>query len=842
MSLSGDFYAVIAIEDGRARLVPLTSVLGGGLLELPADALDVDDLEARAVLQGELLVDGDEVIADLGVAGRIKSAKPRFTAASWVADRRLIPFPAEGLPKGDRQRAERAEFWLIEKPIPGLQLDGFFTDLRSFLADAQVIQTGQKEEQRRRAWHANRTEYDPEAFVNPYSFVPLPDVAPERRQPPGHSRRRAELLHGRIDVSFTALSPILVRDRGEGENEKDVTLLPRRNGNVVIPGSSVKGALRSVFEAFTGSCMRVVDRDYVPAYRDVLRAANRAGWSLVEVVEVDRERRPIRVRKSAGDPVWFSLDVLQDVLRQDGVRTGAQFVLTGSPKRVGTGAGRRDEVRSPSDVAPLGADGRVMTLLVTDFKARPKDKGVCFVAAALKEDPVTVNVTSDAWRRFEAALDGGQDLKRGKKLQVVKGEMIAVRISTSVSRGTAYRQVQGVVNPRSNKGEAGLREGHVVWARFEGADTITDLAFAQTWRHGADGESLGERIPRAFHACTGSEGLCPACSVFGSANTKGAGADKDQAYRGHLRFNDWSVNGPTQRIDLAPMGLPRPGSGQMYLSHGGDTLPVEAKIGKPPLREWGSELDAREARQIRGRKFYWRVGDAPGRPPRYKEHRSHSGADNQRTLLNEVELIGAGATISGSIRFENVTLEQLGAVVASLAPASLRAFQHEYRSDDAGAFCFTVGGGKPLGLGALECDRLEIILEGAAERYTGSPVEQIEPTHAADAFARAAAPGLRTTWVDLLELLRWNAVNSAMVSYPPKTPWPDNPESDAEDLYAAGFEWWKRSAGLPADGRGGNKNTDVHSYVTLPSPSASKVTLPIIIEREDSKSGKGGRR
>src|SRR5258708_30438778 len=62
---------------------------------------------------------------------------------------------------------------------------------------------------------------------------------------------------GVLDVTVTARTPLLIG--GIGAEGAEVRGLPRRqDGTVMIPGSGLMGAVRSLHEALTGSCLRVV--------------------------------------------------------------------------------------------------------------------------------------------------------------------------------------------------------------------------------------------------------------------------------------------------------------------------------------------------------------------------------------------------------------------------------------------------------------------------------------------------------------------------------------------------------------------------------------------------------
>ena len=104
----------------------------------------------------------------------------------------------------------------------------------------------------------------------PYGYVPLGDGSVLRRDPlftQGHDRQASGSLSGRIEGRLVALTPLHV---GTGTFERTARVLPahaaetpllfplvRAGVTPVLPGTTLKGALRAVVEAITASCLTV---------------------------------------------------------------------------------------------------------------------------------------------------------------------------------------------------------------------------------------------------------------------------------------------------------------------------------------------------------------------------------------------------------------------------------------------------------------------------------------------------------------------------------------------------------------------------------------------------------
>lgn len=90
----------------------------------------------------------------------------------------------------------------------------------------------------------------------PYGFVPLVE-ATERQPVAGHHTLRRDRYSGRLILELEVLTPVHVsvgRYRLAGNGRGLVGCMASRGGRPVVPGSSVKGVVRSVAEAVSPSC------------------------------------------------------------------------------------------------------------------------------------------------------------------------------------------------------------------------------------------------------------------------------------------------------------------------------------------------------------------------------------------------------------------------------------------------------------------------------------------------------------------------------------------------------------------------------------------------------------
>ncbi len=105
-----------------------------------------------------------------------------------------------------------------------------------------------------------------EPLPKPYKFVEISPLRREDRHAPfGHERYHPGTVEGSLQAVLVVRTPIHV---WSGEIEPTgradrplVKSLVRVNGRPVVPGASLKGAVRSIVEAITRSCVRVTRAD-----------------------------------------------------------------------------------------------------------------------------------------------------------------------------------------------------------------------------------------------------------------------------------------------------------------------------------------------------------------------------------------------------------------------------------------------------------------------------------------------------------------------------------------------------------------------------------------------------
>lgn len=654
-------------------------------------------------------------------------------------------------------------------------------------------------------------------FVNPYNFVPLARDTDERRdRPTGHDRSHPHLLTGSLHVTLTATTPLSVRHAPADWNPATNQPLPEP----VVRGSSIRGALRTLHEALTGSCLRVFDPDFVPVYREEADHA-RNPRRMAIVTEVRHTLGQVTSLKLAvsqpADVVEIATTVLSTAHRSQPwlARTGARLRVDDETEETVRGS----IVRRATSVT-LADDGDYI-LHVSSTTARDSRHPWRFRAVREGAGDVQL-IDSEVLADFHATVAGLRDRRKDPKWlgERVEGgwtyDAVGDRVFNEGHGGGVrfgYRlAARGPLSPNGDPSDPTHREvlrvGQPVYVTLdEVTGKVTAVLLSAIWRvrgKGASGERVADSGP-----CTHVDRLCPSCRVFGSADTSGRRDDEkavQNSYAGHVRVDDAvrTSGGAVEPIFLPRVDAPRPGAGQFYLedvsvtaASGGQRQRELPPPARRPAREWGSDRDARGLRQLRGRKFYY----TSSWQPRQQQLAGlpHTEGEERRVAFP------AGSTFTSTVTFANVSLAELGSVIAALDPRLwLDAWAGRPDDVDPGTARFRLGGGKPRGLGAMTT-ALELTIDDPWATWLGSPPDDLDlspavrahrpaapagetPEDAVAAFVAAAPAAVVDTWRALAHVVCEDFVAPTLVAYPYAA---DHPLTDEKKP----FHFWSGSRG-----------------------------------------------
>lgn len=585
-------------------------------------------------------------------------------------------------------------------------------------------------------------------FVNPYTFVPLPRKV-VCGQPPGHDPgpdEARERYVGALEVTWRIQSSLAIPTEEWGSI----------GGDVRIPGSSIKGAVRSTHEMLFGGCLRQVDLGYRPTYRQLPTMDALKDWRMAVVLDDDEvllcEKEDPKRRSSID-----SKALCERV--GDRARTGDVVAVNSdddwkdrSELRV---AERFQVLQRPAEVSGYENLAGCYVVLITKKGARRDAVRATWYwsLGKLTRERATFSekATRDfSWAMMEARPDGE------RWINVFRGK-------------TKLGQARG--------NEHALEPGSVIWVKARDG-MVTAIKLSQFWRERSK-ERLGDRIPQETKPCDGENlRLCPSCSVFGSADTLNDQADTDErrregdqrSYAAHVRFGSAiGVDLQGDEVTLAPLGQPHPGAGLTYI----EPMSPEAAPASRDERWSRWDSDGTPKRQLRGRKFYWHsdperqlghlqhaqgVGDVPGRHLK----REHHSAD----MCTKAQLV-TGGTFRQTITFDGLDRFGVASLLAALQPGRLLGD---------GEFALHLGRGKPLGLGSVTAEITAARITTVAARYgdKGDKAETPLETFAIDpAEVRTRCGDLAAVHEGARKVLRLDGLgeNWWKVTYPTTQPW-----------------------------------------------------------------------
>jgi hypothetical protein len=460
----------------------------------------------------------DELIADIdGVEVFIEGERPgRFQAVVVSADARVVmlsvvepapppvkvkykgandefvtrpsgshgPWPAVALGVTDPHFAPRLNERLFQALDSGPGAPGHWLldegSLDDFIAavaarrQAEAVEAERRRQQRqgqlRRDERANKQDSH---FVNPYTFVPLPETPPARSMPPGHARSDDTHPLVQINVTWIAETPLATGssyDAGDG-----------RSG---LAGSAVKGALRTLHESLTGSCLRVVDMEGAPSHREPMSAGQGRRLSRVhDISEPSGSGDRVVTLELADRTVWVSSDLLPTSLTSGKPCDVSR--VNGTVEHIR--AFGREQVRPGADAGPALTHPDMEWVPLLSKPGARQGHGYYVALGAFPRSPadrelVRVSEFDLAWKQYARAAGGSEDERARRRT----GDLDL----TVTWKGRTVGSRQPVLYALD--GPDRIAPGHMLWVTLA-AGTVSHLAAAYVWRRLAGVSSLGDR-------------------------------------------------------------------------------------------------------------------------------------------------------------------------------------------------------------------------------------------------------------------------------------------------------------------------------------------------------------
>ncbi len=609
-------------------------------------------------------------------------------------------------------------------------------------------------------------------FLNPYNFVhPLPepqnlpplseDTADLhllwRCPPPPHDRYTG--LSGRITCTMTAKTPVFVSDSeivSEQNGHKTYRFF-NVDGLDLIPASSLRGSIRSVFEAATNSTFGAFTfKDEPLFYRQPPEVA--LGLVPARVERDENSESGYRLRLLTGS---YDLQLGSKNLYAAWIPSYPNPQILKKREFDRKGNSRHKHLLSPNDLVTIPAsvaNGRTLCwayLLNTKYLTQDNDytlnnsKGFPHWQV---EHIATTKADAEKWFNSLPKNKKKQD-KDGKpaRYKLVSGYVYATGMNADVKQyerffyygqqehfaqltkvnidaynhlmSDYHKRKDSIANSLSNTERKGiessrfiklleqLKEGTLVYADLEGTNAhptiraIYPVAISRTMYKRTIRDVMANHHPHLLPPTNVNE-LCLASRMFGwvsqekpqNEEERRKNLEKEVAYRGRVRFSNATVTHAIRnntQLTLSILGAPHPTSLEFYLD---DVQHITARRD----RQHGyNEPDAK----IRGRKMYrhhkkWKTAEDNTTKT---EAITNDKSDQNRTVQGVYE---PDSQWEFRIEFENLQPVELGALLCTL----------ELHEGDRQGY-HRIGYGKPLGFGSVQIEVTGLDLYDEKTRY-----------------------------------------------------------------------------------------------------------------------------
>ncbi|MBD2028256.1 TIGR03986 family CRISPR-associated RAMP protein [Leptolyngbya sp. FACHB-711] len=552
-------------------------------------------------------------------------------------------------------------------------------------------------------------------FHNPYNFVPALPRNPERFEadlakelgdhpPVPHGVYCGDYWSGKITVTLTAKTPLLIPDAANAKshpnNSDHKIYLIRRNAQnqPYIPSTSVKGTLRSAYEAVTNSRLSVfqghidrlayrmpakIEANLFPAR--VERKGDELLLRIMKTAFLGHAAKLPRYKRSGSPP-----DKGERVAALKYENTN-QLPQHGDAVWVKVSEGFVTQIRSRGSSSSPSKDWEKGWVCVTGPNINGKKNERVFLENSQNE---MLAVTPEIKALWEELIKNYQKTHE-KKIEARRkeGKQPSAYLGKNPGDTGFSRHVYDV-------NELVLEEGRLCYVEY--SHNRVNALIPVTISRRLYKKSPEKLLPSSLEPAASINHFSPADRVFGWVKQGSDRNDPRSSYKGNLRIStvecvtpDAIERFPGHGLPLAILGEPKPQQTRFYAA--------TDKLGSP-LAEGANKEEGYqdETKGLRGRKVYphhcalptgyW---DDPMNPAQkfpndyYREYRQLEGEDQISDQNRSIqEWIKPGTQFKFEMNVTNLSNVELGALLWLLDLPD----EHFHR----------LGGGKPLGFGSIQ--------------------------------------------------------------------------------------------------------------------------------------------
>jgi len=560
-------------------------------------------------------------------------------------------------------------------------------------------------------------------FHNPYNFIPalprnnLPKFDPQAPKrglgdapPIGHSCYYDNYYSGRIAVKLTTITPLLIPDASEMTVNNQHQTFPTRldaKGNPYLPPTSIKGMLRSAYEAITNSRLSIFTKhDSQLAYR-----APPKNTVIPARVEQRGESLYLCCLKASKLPHYE-----ENGNPPDKGKKNAALKYEGSnqlPKhgdQVCVLVNNKNQVTNiqpwNSDSLPEG-DWQLGWVCITGANMNNKQYERVFIKDK-QTAPPSVEIDSRLKELWETLIANYQEIHK-KELQErdEQSQSYSAYLGSDPGDTAWSRHIYRASDLKLQHNTlcyVELASGCQAEDNFQAKDVVAlqPVTISRRLYQNKPDELLDESLKPAIN----KQELSPADRLFGWVKQNGNGS-----YKGQLRVHsvqclsdDWEDNfgDDNNTVPLAILGQPNPQQARFYNAQDHQGTPLQKGFAK----ENGYKSDHQG---LRGRKVYphhqglptdyWvnpsedRTNEAKNGHYQEYRHPDNNGEERNKQNRSMKNWVKEGVDFKFEIDVINLSEIELGALLYLLKLPEI----HFHR----------LGGGKPLGFGSVRLDLIE---------------------------------------------------------------------------------------------------------------------------------------
>ncbi len=531
-----------------------------------------------------------------------------------------------------------------------------------------------------------------ERFINPYNFVSLGEKKDSVRAAI-EKGEEAEKFTGILQCRMITKTPIFIpnsscdhaflttKENKLHKNYDFFSYCSLKEGEAknhyqvpVIPGSEIRGVLRSAYETLSNSCLSSIEDKKLSG-------------------RITMPKKPAIVEYQDGKLTLYNAKKVR--LQTYENKKGEERYLFG--RRKGTVVGDDGKEYETNQLVKFYYDvneGRIGSK-VKELGSGPQ-KGVLCIGEKMERkihDSIFIKTgkVSDDYGRVRDAMEQMRYL-----LEVYQDEASNLKLKDGEHFGYSFIQIPEI--PEKPTKEINFR--FAVWYEEEGKKDrfyfapacISRTAYYNTLRN----------FYKGYEPCEKTDNLCKACELFGMvqknashsskirvSDAKLLGLPNDGELEAYLKKSVY-YDSDKEYITLKTLASPKPSAKEFYLKrpNGCCTWNYDFKTIKYEKQE-AEKLRLKQGEmRIRGRKFYW-----------HNPYMKFS-KEEQTELNVSVRPLKEGKEFSFQVYFDRVSEEQLNELIWTITLGD---------NQVDGTHCHKIGMGKPLGMGSVKLivDRID---------------------------------------------------------------------------------------------------------------------------------------